>query len=68
MYIKYEGSNVTSQHFPIKMPHSTVLRMDRGVSPFSWFGRLHLSLGVMLQVFAWRAVADVAHAFFRHWM
>ncbi|XP_025099873.1 vacuolar protein sorting-associated protein 13A-like isoform X2 [Pomacea canaliculata] len=32
MYLKYEGSNVTSQHFPIKTPHSTVLRMDKGTA------------------------------------
>nr|KAG5703288.1 hypothetical protein BaRGS_025530 [Batillaria attramentaria] len=30
MFLKYEGSNVSSQHFPIKTPHTTVLRMDRG--------------------------------------
>ncbi|XP_076444664.1 LOW QUALITY PROTEIN: intermembrane lipid transfer protein VPS13A-like [Babylonia areolata] len=30
MYLKYEGSNVMSQHFPFKKTHNTVLRMDRG--------------------------------------
>ncbi|KAK6170959.1 hypothetical protein SNE40_019236 [Patella caerulea] len=30
MFVKYENSTVTSQHFPIKKPHNTVLRMDQG--------------------------------------
>ncbi|KAL8570903.1 hypothetical protein ACOMHN_023576 [Nucella lapillus] len=30
MYLKYEGSNVTSQHFPFKKTQNTVMRMDRG--------------------------------------
>lgn len=37
MYVKYEHSVVSSQHFPIKTPHNTVLRMQQGVSqPCSW--------------------------------
>ncbi|XP_048240040.1 vacuolar protein sorting-associated protein 13A-like isoform X2 [Haliotis rufescens] len=32
MYMKYENSNVVSQHFPIKKPHNTVLRMDQGTA------------------------------------
>lgn len=30
MYVKYDGSNVSSLHFPIKSCHNTVLRMDQG--------------------------------------
>ncbi|KAK3771912.1 hypothetical protein RRG08_053893 [Elysia crispata] len=30
MYVKYDGSNISSIHFPIKSCHSTVLRMDQG--------------------------------------
>ncbi|XP_055887721.1 intermembrane lipid transfer protein VPS13A-like isoform X3 [Biomphalaria glabrata] len=30
MYVKFDGSNVSSLHFPIKSCHNTVLRMDQG--------------------------------------
>ncbi|KAL5009894.1 hypothetical protein ScPMuIL_012199, partial [Solemya velum] len=32
MYVKYEGSNVVSQHFFFRKPHNTVLRMNRGTA------------------------------------
>jgi len=37
MYVKYLESSVSSQPFPVNVTHTTVLRMDKGVSP------LHLS-------------------------
>ncbi|XP_012945076.2 vacuolar protein sorting-associated protein 13A, partial [Aplysia californica] len=30
LYVKHDGSNVSSLHFPIKSCHTTVLRMDQG--------------------------------------
>ncbi|BFZ09736.1 hypothetical protein BsWGS_12775 [Bradybaena similaris] len=30
MYVKFDGSNVSSLHFPIKSCHNTVLRMEQG--------------------------------------
>ncbi|KAK3591108.1 hypothetical protein CHS0354_035920 [Potamilus streckersoni] len=30
MFVKYERSNIVSQHFPIKEAHNTVLRMEHG--------------------------------------
>ncbi|XP_041980096.1 vacuolar protein sorting-associated protein 13A-like isoform X3 [Aricia agestis] len=30
MHVKYRDSGVVSQHFPVTVPHSTVLRMDKG--------------------------------------
>ena len=32
MYVKYQDSLVSSQHFSIHKPHKTALRMDKGVS------------------------------------
>ncbi|WAR06888.1 VP13A-like protein [Mya arenaria] len=32
MYVKYERSNVVSQHFPFRTSHNTVLRMENGTA------------------------------------
>ena len=59
LYVKYEDSNVSSQHFYIHTPHTTTLRMDKGVSntaPGSWGwlwgkGMSFMSLSLSLLLF-----------------
>ena len=41
MLVKYERSNVVSQHFPFKRSHHTVLRMKNGVSGSLYCGIYH---------------------------
>ena len=38
LFVKFKESNVCSQHFRISHSHSTVLRMDKGVSKISMPG------------------------------